>query len=91
MLHTRLDAPVNGDSRPGTIRLNIIEDRIAVSKRKGRPLQNHWLSLFLAHRSISPLGKMLLNLLMGNGGTRIVKRFTHPGAKPGVMLGSILR
>jgi hypothetical protein len=48
------------------------------------------LSLFLEKRLGAPLGKVRFNLLVGNGGTRIIQGFAHLGAKPGVVLGGVL-
>jgi len=75
IFHALFYAIIRGDCSPRTIRLNVVEDSFAICKCKDGPFQDHELSLFLEKGGGAALGKVCFNLLVGNGGTRIIEGF----------------
>lgn len=81
------DAVVHGNGRLRTVCLDVIENRFAVSLGKDGPFQLH---LFAACRGTAS-GKVRLHLLMRNSRSRIIERFLHPGTKPHIVRGGVVR
>jgi hypothetical protein len=79
------------DRGPRIVRLDIVEDFIAILQRHSGPVQPHWLACLAcctspAQRIGPPLSEMLLHLFMRNSRTVIFQRLLDFRPKPLVML-----
>ena len=79
------NALIDSDGGLRAIRLNVIEDGVAIGLRVGGPLQAYHLARF-AKRSGAARGKMCFHLFVGNARTGIVERLPYLGLKPSVVL-----
>jgi hypothetical protein len=87
-LHPALDLPsdafIHGDGGLGTVRLDVVEDRVAVVLSEEGPLQPHGLS-HLAQRGGSAPGEVRLDLFVRDAGTWIIQCFLHLSAEPRII------